>query len=78
MKKLLIILSFATIILTGCEKEEKNICTKTVTIYIGGVEVESDTSMIVSLRGSYGFSETIFDENNNITLIVTRVDCECD
>ena len=66
MKKLLIILSFATIILTGCEKEEKNICTKTVTTYIGGIEVESKTSTIVSFNGSSIESEVIIGSNSGL------------
>jgi len=78
MKKILLLSFIALALLTACEKGERVVCTKIVTTFVVGVQTSSDTSKIVSFKGSYAVNELTFDDNGRSTMTRTVVDCDCD
>ena len=77
MKKLILIIS-AALFLIACNKEESTICTKITTMSINGVFISSDTTQLISFRGSYTDNNSVHDGNLNTTTTSIVVDCGCD
>lgn len=68
----------AVFLLASCERDEKIVCTKTVTVYYNGVEQSVDVSKVMSLKGSERITDTKYNGLDEVTTTITEIDCGCD
>jgi len=71
-------LIIAIISLSSCEREDKILCTKVVNTIENGIIISSDTSKIISLKGSYVENGELTITHTTVTFTQTKVDCNCD